>query len=121
VVVTHFAPHPRSIAPAYFGHRANPGFVLDLKNMMGPAALWIHGHTHTYFDYNVDGTRVVCNPRGIPGEAESIIALRDIALAELTRGAVHVAHMSARQTLDAVRWGKSRGVRVTCEVSFRSR
>src|SRR2546423_8058009 len=55
--------------------------------------------------------------RGIPGEAESIMALRDIALAELTRGAVHIAHMSARQTIDAVRWGKSRGARVTCEVT----
>jgi dihydroorotase len=55
--------------------------------------------------------------RGIPGEAESIMALRDIALAELTGGRVHVAHMSARQTLDAVRWGKARGVRVTCEVT----
>jgi dihydroorotase len=55
--------------------------------------------------------------RGMPGEAESIMALRDIALAELTRGAVHIAHMSARQTLDAVRWGKSRGARVTCEVT----
>src|SRR5471030_1310160 len=55
--------------------------------------------------------------RGIPGEAESIMALRDVALAELTRGMVHIAHMSARQTLDAVRWGKSRGARVTCEVT----
>src|SRR5947209_3297120 len=55
--------------------------------------------------------------RGIPGEAESIMALRDIALAELTQGRVHIAHMSARQTLDAVRWGKSRGARVTCEVT----
>ncbi len=55
--------------------------------------------------------------RGIPGEAESIMALRDIALAELTRGAVHIAHMSARQTLEAVRWGKSRGAHVTCEVT----
>src|SRR3954462_10822846 len=55
--------------------------------------------------------------RGIPGEAESIMALRDIQLAELTKGAVHIAHMSARQTLDAVRWGKSRGARVTCEVT----
>jgi dihydroorotase len=55
--------------------------------------------------------------RGIPGEAESIMAQRDISLAELTRGAVHIAHMSARQTLDAVRHGKSRGVRVTCEVT----
>jgi len=55
--------------------------------------------------------------RGIPGEAESIMAQRDIALAELTRGVVHIAHMSARQTLDAVRYGKSRGTRVTCEVT----
>src|SRR4051794_38395710 len=55
--------------------------------------------------------------RGIPGEAESIMALRDISLAELTRGVVHIAHMSARQTLDAVRFGKARGVRVTCEVT----
>jgi dihydroorotase len=55
--------------------------------------------------------------RGIPGEAESIMALRDISLAQLTGGAVHIAHMSARQTLDGVRWGKSRGARVTCEVT----
>src|SRR5262245_16668301 len=55
--------------------------------------------------------------RGIPGEAESIMAQRDIALAELTGGMVHIAHMSARQTLDAVRYGKARGARVTCEVT----
>ena len=55
--------------------------------------------------------------RGIPGEAESIMALRDISLALLTGGTLHVAHMSARQTLDAVRYGKSRGARVTCEVT----
>jgi dihydroorotase len=55
--------------------------------------------------------------RGIPGQAESIMALRDISLAELTGGVVHIAHMSARQTLDAVRWGKSRGAKVTCEVT----
>src|SRR3954451_10799072 len=55
--------------------------------------------------------------RGIPGAAESIMALRDIALAELTGGRLHIAHMSARQTLDAVRYGKSRAARVTCEVT----
>ena len=55
--------------------------------------------------------------KGIPGEAESIMALRDISLAELTGGRVHIAHMSARQTLDAVRYGKSRSIRVTCEVT----
>src|SRR6202795_1646305 len=51
--------------------------------------------------------------RGIPGEAESIMVLRDISLAELTGGRVHIAHMSARQSLDAVRYGKARGVHVT--------
>ena len=55
--------------------------------------------------------------RGIPGQAESIMAQRDISLAELTGGLVHIAHMSARQTLDAVRVGKARGARVTCEVT----
>ncbi len=69
VVITHFAPHPKSIAAAYANHPANPGFVVDLEPLMGPAALWIHGHTHTFFDYRMNGTRVVCNPRGYPGES----------------------------------------------------
>jgi dihydroorotase len=55
--------------------------------------------------------------RGIPGEAESIMALRDISLANLTGGRLHIAHMSARQTLEAVRYGKDHGIRVTCEVT----
>src|SRR5262249_57484012 len=55
--------------------------------------------------------------RGIPSEAESIMALRDISLASLTGGAVHIAHMSARQTLDAVRSGKGRGARVPGEAT----
>jgi dihydroorotase len=55
--------------------------------------------------------------RGIPGVAESLMVERDVSLAELTGGHVHVAHMSARQSLRAVRAGKDRGVRVTCEVA----
>ena len=55
--------------------------------------------------------------RGIPGVAESIMAERDISLAELTGGRVHVAHMSARQSLRAVRAGRARGIRVTAEVT----
>ena len=42
---------------------------------------------------------------------------RDVSLAELTGGHVHIAHMSARQSLRAVRAGKERGVHVTCEVA----
>ena len=55
--------------------------------------------------------------RGIPGEAESIMVERDISLAELTGAHVHIAHMSAHQSLRAVRAGKERGVHVTCEVA----
>ena len=51
--------------------------------------------------------------KGIPGAAESIMAARDVLLAEMTGGHVHVAHMSAWTTLEAVRQGKSRGVKVT--------
>ena len=55
--------------------------------------------------------------RGIPGVAESLMVERDVSLAELTGAHVHVCHMSARQSLRAVRAGKERGVRVTCEVA----
>ena len=55
--------------------------------------------------------------KGIPGAAESITATRDILLAEMTGGHVHIAHMSAWTTLEAVRQGKARGVKVTCEVA----
>ena len=55
--------------------------------------------------------------RGIPGAAESIMAARDVLLAEMTGGRVHIAHMSAWTTLEAVRQGKNRGVNVTCEVT----
>jgi dihydroorotase len=55
--------------------------------------------------------------RGIPGVAESLMVERDISLAELTGAHVHIAHMSARQSLRAVRDGKARGVLVTCEVA----
>ena len=68
VVITHFAPHPGSIAPAYADDPSNPGFVVNLESMMGRSALWIHGHTHSFFDYRVSGTRIVCNARGYPKE-----------------------------------------------------
>src|SRR6187200_2939966 len=56
--------------------------------------------------------------RGIPGIAESIMVERDIALAELTGGLYHVCHMSARQSIRAVRAAKARGMtNVTCEVA----
>jgi dihydroorotase len=55
--------------------------------------------------------------RGIPGVAESIMVQRNVSLASLTGGRVHIAHMSTRQSLEAVRAGKEHGVAVTCEVT----
>src|SRR6187455_846887 len=55
--------------------------------------------------------------KGMPGAAESVMVERDISMAELTGGHVHIAHMSARQSLRAVQAGKMRGVTVTTEVT----
>jgi dihydroorotase len=55
--------------------------------------------------------------KGIPGQAEEVMVLRDIALAELTGGRVHIAHASSAGTVRAVREAKRRGLRVTAEVT----
>src|SRR4249919_2033903 len=55
--------------------------------------------------------------RGLPGAAETIMVQRDVTLAGLTGGRVHIAHMSAHGSLRAVRDGKAQGFNVTCEVA----
>jgi dihydroorotase len=55
--------------------------------------------------------------RGIPGAAEALGVERGVLLAEMTGSAFHVAHMSARGSIRAVRKGKEAGIRVTCEVA----
>jgi dihydroorotase len=54
--------------------------------------------------------------KGIPAEAEEIMAIRDILLARLTGGHVHLAHMSTHGSVELIRWGKERGINVTAEV-----
>lgn len=53
--------------------------------------------------------------KGQPGTGEAMQAMRDIMLAELLDIPVHIAHVSSRLTVDALAWGKARGVRVTAE------
>ena len=55
--------------------------------------------------------------RGIPALAEESDASRDCALAELTGARVHLAHVSTRGAIEAVRRAKERGVEVSCEVT----
>lgn len=55
--------------------------------------------------------------KGIPALAEEVDAARDCALAELTSGFIHLAHVSTKGALRAVRRAKQEGLRVTCEVT----
>jgi len=70
VVVTHHAPHRGSLAQRYANDPVSAAFVSDLEPMIreGQPVLWVHGHTHTSFDYRVGETQVVCNPRGYAGK-----------------------------------------------------
>jgi dihydroorotase len=54
---------------------------------------------------------------GIPNACESIMVLRDIALSELTGAPVHIAHVSTRESVRAIREAKARGVPVTAETA----
>ncbi len=54
--------------------------------------------------------------KGVPGEAEEIMVIRDILLARLTGGHVHLCHMSTRGSVELIQWGKERGINVTAEV-----
>src|SRR6202521_6201619 len=55
--------------------------------------------------------------RGMPAAAESVCVARDVQLAELTEARLHIAHLSARSSLELVRSAKKRGLKVTCEVT----
>lgn len=70
VVVTHFAPHPGSVAEQWQHDVLTPYFVNDvtkrgllISDETSPD-LWIHGHSHWTFDYQVGKTRIVGNARG---------------------------------------------------------
>jgi Icc-related predicted phosphoesterase len=64
VVVTHHAPSWNSVLPRFAEDIVSAGFASRLEDLMGAAKIWIHGHMHDSLDYEVGGTRVICNPRG---------------------------------------------------------
>lgn len=78
VVVTHHAPHPRSIAPRFVGDPLNAAFASDLTGTIEKADAWIHGHTHNSSDYEVGLCRVVANPRGYPVAVASAKSLEEV-------------------------------------------
>ena len=54
---------------------------------------------------------------GIPNAGESVMVMRDIALAELTGARLHIAHVSCAESVEAIRAAKRRGIRVTAETA----
>jgi Icc-related predicted phosphoesterase len=80
VVISHHGPSPKSVHPKYAGHAVNPAFVSNLEHVMAQLkpVLWLHGHVHDSFDYEVWGsgwrTRVVANPRGYPRRRDAVEA-----------------------------------------------
>ena len=64
---------------------------------------------------NLGETSRKLNLVGSPNAAEDIIVARDIMLAEMTGGHIHILHVSTAGAVELVRWGKQRGVNVTAE------
>jgi predicted phosphodiesterase len=73
VVISHHCISPQSVHHKYQGDILNAAFYSDLTQEIsqnGPD-LWIHGHTHCSFDYNIASTRIICNPFGYLGHEEN--------------------------------------------------
>lgn len=70
VVVTHHAPHPRSIHGRFERDAVNPAYSSDQSALIErfQPSLWVHGHVHDSFGYRLGDTRIVCNPRGYGDE-----------------------------------------------------
>jgi hypothetical protein len=72
VVVSHHAPSRQSIHEKYRGDwMMNGAFVNNLDEFIidhPHIVAWVHGHTHTNFDYYIDNTHILCNPHGYPSE-----------------------------------------------------
>jgi len=66
---------------------------------------------------NQGAVSTVAGFRGIPDEAETVAVARDLLIAGLTGGKLHLTHLSTRGSLELVRWFRERGVQVTIDVT----
>jgi len=64
IVISHMAPSIQSVPDRYKWDPLTPCFASNLEDLAMRADLWVHGHTHTSMDYQLDKCRVVCNPCG---------------------------------------------------------
>ena len=66
IIITHHMPARRSIHPIFERDAMNCFFLCDMEKMIESKrpGVWIHGHTHFSFDYQLCDTRIICNPWG---------------------------------------------------------
>lgn len=69
VVVSHMAPSAKSLRGRLDQYSASYASHLDDLIAMNDISYWLHGHTHVCNDYEINGTRVVSNPKGYTGTA----------------------------------------------------
>jgi predicted phosphodiesterase len=70
-VISHHAPSFRSIAEEYKTSACNSAYCSNYDGLImtyPQIKYWVHGHTHTPFDYMIENCRVICNPIGYPGQ-----------------------------------------------------
>ena len=70
VLITHHGVSRQSIHAKYAGDALNSSFMSELFSeiLVAQPDLIVHGHTHNCFDYTIDKTRIIVNPRGYPRE-----------------------------------------------------
>jgi predicted phosphodiesterase len=64
VVITHHLPSMQSVVDRFKNDLLSACFASEVSYLFGKMDIWIHGHTHDNLDYEANGTRVICNPRG---------------------------------------------------------
>ena len=122
---------------AEMGEMKNAGIVavsddgrpVPNAGIMRRAMEYAHGFDLTVVDHCQDASlslggvmhegrwSLILGLKGMPAAAEDVHAIRDCVLAKLTGAAVHIAHVSSRGSVDAVRRAKEMGLPVTCEVA----
>ncbi len=60
---------------------------------------------------------ILLGMKGIPRESEEIMISRDVILARLTKGRVHIAHVSSAHSIEIIKQAKASGIKVTCEAT----
>ena len=63
-VITHFAPHPKSTKNQFKKQLMSSYWVNNVEELLGFSDFWVHGHVHDTFNYEVEATKILCNPRG---------------------------------------------------------